>query len=118
MPHVKGQNIEPEMQSRGTDHKILDCDGNPSGRLLALDSSSESGDCQRNRMHYHVPTEFLSEGCAPDAISFRLGTVDAVCEFDNTHDGQRNFTLVTSVMHAFKNLLDGLAATFAGNEYA
>ena len=65
-------------------------------------------------MHDHVPTQFLSEGGAPDVIGFRLGTVDAVCEFDNTQDGQRNLHFAVPVMHALKNGLDALAATFAG----
>lgn len=58
------------MQGCGSDHEVLEGDGDALGGLLALDTSGKPPDLQRDWMHNEVMEGSLGEDAPPFPLGF------------------------------------------------
>ena len=81
--------VEAKMQGRGSDHEVLEIDGDAHGGLFALDASGKLGDLQRHRMHDQAVEDALGEDAPPCAVGVGPGPEDAMRQFNYADSRER-----------------------------
>ena len=107
-----------EKQRRRPDQQVGEGDADSLSRLLPLNPSSQLGDFERHRLNRDRLPEFLDEGLPPLSIRFRLGTVDAMGQFNHGHRRERSFRLPKGGLYPFENIPHALPAAFACDQHA
>jgi hypothetical protein len=69
-------------------------------------------------MHGHGGHQFLDEGVASPTLLFKLGTLNAVDQLDQSHGGQPNFGIAPRLPHLREDPRNATPSPFGGNNGA
>jgi len=116
--HVESGYVEVQMQGRGSDNQILECDGDSFGRLISLDASGKLGNGQRDWMHDQVAEDAFDKESSAFTVGAGSGPVDSVGQFHGADRRQGNIELAMSGPCRAKNILDCFAAPLACDQDA
>lgn len=106
------------MQCRRSDKKVLEGKLDPLGLLLALDTSREPGNFERDWMDRHVLGQSVDKLKTVLPLFRCFGPVGSVYQLRNCHDRNGNFSVAMKQAHLLQDLSDRMASAFGRDEGA
>jgi len=115
---VECGDIVAEMEGGRADYEVFKGYGDAIGGLFAFDLASELGDFEGDRMHEQILECFFAEDASPFTVIASPSAIDAVCQFDDTDRGDGDIFLPKYLAGFVEDVLNGVAAAFAGDQDA